>query len=136
MEKDLLQAKRLASVLEARASELVTYKPVFPVGAPLSAEPPSVDDFPMTDEGSGGFKEEELDAARGSKAVEERIDKIASETLDTDENGNPDREKYVSIALYSSGFLRRFLVPRSLSRWICIFPIYARPSIAAITVQW
>jgi hypothetical protein len=73
------------------------------VGAPLSAEPPSVDDIPVKAEGSGEIKEDDLDAARGSKAVEERIDKIASETLDTDENGNPDREKYVSITLYSSG---------------------------------
>jgi len=106
MEKDLHQAKRLASALEARAAELATYKPVFPIGAPLSAEPPSVNDIPAKAEDSGEVKEEDLDAARGSKAVEERIDKIASETLDTDENGNPDREKYVSITLYSSDFWR------------------------------
>jgi hypothetical protein len=131
MEKDLDQAKRLAAVLETRAADLVAYKPVFPVGAPLSSEPPLVDDAPETVEEA---KEEDLDAARGSKAVEDRIDKIASETLDTDENGNPDREKHVGVTFLL--IFRPYLFSLRLpSRWICIFHFYVRPSTAATTVR-
>lgn len=97
MEKDLEQAKKLVAALEARAAELAAYKPTFPVGAPPSAEPSSSDDTPIKIEED----KEDLDTARGSKAVEDRINKIASETLDTDEDGNPDREKYVSFASYT-----------------------------------
>jgi len=67
MGKDFHQAKRLAFALEARTAELATYKPVFPVGAPLSAGPPSVDDIPVKAEDSGEVKEEDLDAACGPK---------------------------------------------------------------------
>jgi hypothetical protein len=105
MEKDLDQAKRLTAVFENRAADLVAYKPVFPVGAPLSADAPSVDDVPVKTETSTEVKAEELDAFRGSKAVEDRIDKIASEILDTDENGNPDREKYVSLVIFHKDFV-------------------------------
>lgn len=102
MEKDLEQAKKLAAVLEARAAEVSTYKPVFAVGAPVS--PPENDeaptDAPEKPDGNE-MDQDDVEPSRGSKAVEDRIDKIASETLDTDENGNPDREKHVSTATVS-----------------------------------
>lgn len=91
MEKDLEQAKKLVVVLEAQAAEVAAYKPVYPVGAPPSAEAPQPETA-MED-----VKTEEIDPTRGSKAVEERVDKLASETLDTDENGNPDKAKWVRM---------------------------------------
>lgn len=91
MEKDLEQAKKLVNVLETQAAELAAYKSIYMVGAPPSAEPIQIEDTVEA-------KEEETDIFRGSKAVEERIDKLASETLDTDENGNPDQAKRVSAA--------------------------------------
>jgi hypothetical protein len=94
MEKDLEQAKRLVNVLETQAAEVAAYKPSYPIGAPPSAEPLQIEDTTEA-------KEEEADIFRGSKAVEERIDKLASETLDTDENGNPDQAKRVSAVCYS-----------------------------------
>ncbi|KAG8829040.1 hypothetical protein FRC17_007179 [Serendipita sp. 399] len=95
MEKDLEQAKRLAAVLETQAAELASYKPSYPIGTPLNA-------VPITSEGTGendGAMTEDIDHARGTKAVEERIDKIASETIDTDENGKPDYAKKVALSL-------------------------------------
>jgi hypothetical protein len=89
MEKDLEQVKKLVNVLETQAAEVAAYKPIYPIGAPLAAEPLQIED-------STEANEEETDIFRGSKAVEERIDKLASETLDTDENGNPDHAKRVS----------------------------------------
>jgi hypothetical protein len=91
MDKDLEQAKKLVNVLEMQAAELAAYKPIYPTGAPPSVEPIQIEDAVEA-------KEDEADVFRGSKAVEERIDKLASETLDTDENGNPDQAKRVSAA--------------------------------------
>ncbi|KAG8820997.1 hypothetical protein FRC19_008315 [Serendipita sp. 401] len=95
MEKDLEQAKRLAAVFETQAAELATFKPIFPIGAPLNAEP-----LKNEDDGENEVAmAEDIDPARGTKAVEERIDKVASETLDTDENGKPDHAKKVALSL-------------------------------------
>lgn len=93
MEKDLEQAKKLVATLEAQAAEVAVYRPIYPVGLPPSAEAPVVDADDMD------AKTEEVDPSRGSRAVEERIDKLASETLDTDENGNPDQMKRVGSPL-------------------------------------
>lgn len=97
MEKDLEQAKRLAAILEAQAAEVAAYKPLFPVGAPLSSEPPSgeVSIVPVDATAEPG----DLDVSRGTKAVEERIEKLVCEVLDTDEDGNPDYAKKVALSL-------------------------------------
>ena len=126
MEKDLDQAKKLAAVLETRAAEVASYKPIFPVGAPV--EQTEGDEVPAEATAKTEnieVDQEEIDACRGSKAVEDRIDKIASETLDTDEKGNPDREKYVcpnASALYFSEYLTLFMIGCLVTGYVSVLP--------------
>ena len=93
MEKDLEQAKRLASVLEVQSAEVATYKPMFPVGTPLLSMPPSGEENGVVSDPIA--QSGDLEVSRGTKAVEERIEKLVCEVLDTDEDGNPDYAKKV-----------------------------------------
>ncbi|PVF96753.1 hypothetical protein CPB86DRAFT_736235 [Serendipita vermifera] len=98
MEKDLMQAKQLAAVLESRAAEAAVYKPVFPVGTPASVEAPPTEQTSQELEESAG-DDVGTDTFKGTQAVEERISKLTSEMMDTDADGNPDQRKKLAISL-------------------------------------
>jgi hypothetical protein len=103
MEKDLMQAKQLAAVLESRAAEAALFKPVFPVGTPASAEEPPVEQTLELEDSAGD--DVGADTFKGSQAVEERISKLSSEMMDTDADGNTDQRKKVSGISYTISIL-------------------------------